>query len=468
MVTPPMLIPKPAQLPLRATTLAEMARTLMPAHLDTEEAMAFYVPDVQPLRGLDRIGQMCLSLEDSLREDVPFKGFLIGHPGAGKTTELRHLLQGLQAQVRPLWLDVITELNPGTLRFYDVLLLILVRLVQEAAHPSVIGFEDHDLKALLVRVTNHLSTKWTKHLRIDQSEFSAGLQIPVLTKLLANIRQGSTKEQGTQEYELSFVSDLVRTVNDVVKECNRLLAKNRNGQQWLIVLENFEKIGLAPSVIRDLFIGLRPHFQDLQSHLVVTIPAWLQYSEDANVILPPNFQSFLLHDIPVYKQDHSRDGAALDALVKVVGARTDLGLFDSGVLERCCIASGGNFRDLFSIVRDSMLTARLRKASTIDMSDAGGAIASLRNAYKESLGSGTIPDPKAISLEAKLQLLKALYERKDLSAEVPGPVLHQLLRQRCVLQYNGSGWKGVHPLVVDLLIEFGHLDPGSPGGSGAA
>jgi len=40
-----------------------------------------------------------------------------------------------------------------------------------------------------------------------------------------------------------------------------------------------------------------------------------------------------------------------------------------------------------------------------------------------------------------------------------------LLRQRCARQYNGAGWIGVHPLIVDLLIEFKRLEKGSPGGS---
>lgn len=449
-----------------ATTLAEMAQTLMPDPLDSKESMdAFYVPEIQALRGLNRMGEMQLSIEDALAAQIPFKGFLLGHPGVGKTTELRHLLQGMDTTIRPLWLDVITELNPGTLRFYDVLLLILIRLVEAASSPTIVGFTEQELAVLLARVKGHLSTKWSKHLRVDQKEFSGGFQLPFLAKLLANMKVGSTNESGSQEYELSFVSDLVSTVNDVLLECNRLLAKHKNGQQWLIVVENFEKIGLPPGTVRDLFIGLRPHFQDLWANMVVTIPAWLQYSEDASFVLPTNFHSFLLHDIPVYTKDHVRDEESIRAISKVIEARANTSLFEPGVLDHCIVASGGNLRDLFTICRDSMLAARIRKSPSIGSEDAAGAIASLRNGYKESLGAGSQVDPKSISLADKLKCLKALYERKDLTAEVPGPVLYQLLRQRCVLQYNGSGWKGVHPLVVDLLIEFEQIAKNSPGGS---
>src|SRR5208337_4658220 len=102
---------------------------------------------------------------------------------------------------------VTSELNPGTLRYYDVLLLILIRLVYEVTKPSVIGFEDTDLPKMLADVRDHLATKWTKHLRVDAAEFGAGAgpNIPFL-KLFGNIKQGRTRERGSEEYELSFVS----------------------------------------------------------------------------------------------------------------------------------------------------------------------------------------------------------------------------------------------------------------------
>jgi hypothetical protein len=41
-----------------------------------------------------------------------------------------------------------------------------------------------------------------------------------------------------------------------------------------------------------------------------------------------------------------------------------------------------------------------------------------------------------------------------------------LLRQRIVLQFNGAGWYGVHPLIVDKLKEISHsLKPDSLGGT---
>ncbi|HEY6342679.1 MAG TPA: hypothetical protein VIY49_14390 [Bryobacteraceae bacterium] len=426
---------------------------------------AFYRQEINGLRGVDRIGYLRLSLEDAHQNQLPFKGFLLGHPGVGKTTELRRLLLGLEGRFRPLYLSVTSELNPGTLRFYDVLLLILIKLVYEASLPEVIGFEDTDLKKMLDWVRDHLAHRWVKHLRVDQKELGGGVNIPFL-KLFGNIKLGTTRERGKEEYELSFVSELVELMNRVLAECNRLLAKHQNGRQWVIVLEDFEKIGLSPSLVKDLFIGLRPSFEGFDADFIAVIPVWLQYSEDAGIVLPSNFQSFPIPDIPVYDRHHLENAEVIAALKAVVTARIDSRLFDPGVLDRFCIASGGNLRDLFSLIQSAMLNARLRGSSAISSEDADLAINALRNDYKQLLGSTGL-DPNDASLPEKLDRLVGIYKGDDKTADVPNRILYQLLQQRCVLQYNGTGWKGVHPLVVDLLMEFEKLPENSPGGSEA-
>jgi hypothetical protein len=449
-----MLVPNSARRALRtepATTLAEIPLTLQPEPLETAEALkAFYQDQIEKVRGVDRTGQLRICLGDAHAADLPFKAFLLGHPGVGKTTELSRLLLEVEDRFRPLRLSVTSELNPGTLRFYDVLLLILVRLVNEVSQPSVIGFEDTDLPKMLDWVRDHLAKKWTKHLRMDAAEFGAGINIPFL-KLFGNIKQGSSRERGVEEYELSFVSELVELMNRVLQECNRLLKKHQKGRQWVIVLEDLEKIGLTASALKDLFMGLRPSLQGLDGHFIVVIPIWLQYSEDAPIILPPNFQPFVIPDIAVYKKNHDKDEKVIGALRAVVTARANESLFAAGVLERLCVASGGNLRDLFSLIRNAMLSARLRHADVISVEDADGATASLRNDYKNLLGS-TGQDSVDTPLNEKLDRLVGIYERKDPTIEVPNRVLYLLLRQRCALQYNGTGWIGVHPLIVDLLI----------------
>jgi hypothetical protein len=289
------------------------------------------------------------------------------------------------------------------------------------------------------------------------------VSIPFL-KLFGNIKQGRTRERGSEDYELSLVSELTDLMNTVLQECNRLLRKHQEGREWVVVLEDLEKIGLSPTALKELFMGLRPSLQRLDGHFIVIIPIWLKYSDEAGTILPPNFGSFLIPDIAVYQKNHERDSAVIGALKSVISARANENLFAEGVVERLCAASGGNLRDLFSLITGAMLSARLRFSAIISLEDALGAIASLRFEYKQLLGS-TGQDSVDMPLSAKLDRLVGLYKHENPDVDVPDPVLYLLLRQRCALQYNGTGWVGVHPLIVDLLIDFGKLQPDSPGGS---
>lgn len=447
-----------------AKNLQEISKTLRPDPLESQEELdAFYKKEIQQLRKVDSIGQIRLELEDALANQQNFKAFVMGHLGVGKTTEIFHLLLGMQDKIQPLRLSITEELNPGTLRYYDILLLILLRLVQAAGDPTIIGFQENDLRLLLDRVRDALARRWTRHLKVESNELGAGLEFPFL-KFLGNIKLGSSREQGKEEHEVAFVTELVAMLNDVIAECNRLLAKYKNGKQWLLVLDDFEKIGAAPSLIRELFISLRPIFEGLTAHLLVVIPIWLYNSEDSNIILPANFRSKPLRDIAVFDSNHVKDAEVLSALASVVTSRIDAGLFAEGVLDRCCIASGGNLRDLFTLIRDAMLSSRLRGVDVIAAEDLDEAIGSLREVYKGRLGS-TGQDTNKATLEEKLTYLVSIYKRENKIVDVPNPIQYLLLAQRCVLYYNGEAWLGVHPLVIDLLIDFKKLDEGSPGGS---
>jgi hypothetical protein len=53
------------------------------------------------------------------------------------------------------------------------------------------------------------------------------------------------------------------------------------------------------------------------------------------------------------------------------------------------------------------------------------------------------------------------YGRKQQNGEKPRPVsdsVNQLLLKPCALvEYNGEGWFGVHPLVIENLKDLGRL-----------
>lgn len=446
-----------------AETLVEAAITLEPSPLATNEELdAFYRKEVQKVRGVDRLGRIKLELSDAIGQKRPYKAFLMGHPGVGKTTELLRLTRSFDSQLAPLHLSVTSELNPGSFRHYDVLLLILIRLVEAASSPVLIGFEENKLKLLMERVYANLSGKWRDYLQTQEANIEVGMDL-FIAKVKGTLKQGRTFKKDEQRFEASFVSELVDLIDDVFDTCNELLYR-RHRKKWIIVVEDFEKLGIEQAALGALFGGLRASLLSLHAHMLITIPVWLHYSLDAQDILPSNFHRFVLPDIAVYTKEKQADPAVIDALSEVVHSRMNPSLLDAGVAERCIRASGGSLRDLFTLLRESMLYARLRGAERIALNDVDAAVQDLRNDYKLRLGSTATSQP-AVSLEQKLERLVLIYKREDSTVEVPDAVLYNLLRQRFVLQYNGTAWMGIHSLAVDLLMEFGRLDPNSPGGS---
>ena len=447
----------------QAANLREVGQTLDSAPLlSPEEIAAFYRLEVQQVRGEDRISRLSLGLQDAISTHSAFKGFVLGHPGVGKTTELMRVVNSPSLNLEPLRISVLSELNPGALRYYDILLLILIRLVKETSSPAISDFADNNLEALIARVRAHLSTKWTKHLQTSQADWGAGLDLPFL-KLFGNLRQGRSREVGEQEYELSFVSELTELINDVLESCNDILYRHK-AKQWIVLVEDFDKLNLPTQILLDVFQGLRPSLQSFRANLIITIPLWLFYSDQFQGIQPYGFKCCVAPDISVYTSTHAVDRATVDALTAVVAARMSLDLMAPGVLERCILASGGFLRDLFSLLVDATMFARIRGLDQIEMVDANKAILDMKNNYKQRLGS-TLPNPNEPSLDEKLKLLVTIYERQNATADIANATLYNLLRQRFVLQCNGVSWMGVHPLAVDLLMDFGRLPQGSPGGS---
>ena len=134
-------------------------------------------------------------------------------------------------------------------------------------------------------------------------------------------------------------------------------------------------------------------------------------------------------------------------------------------MTRLLVASGGNLRDLFSLVSQSADNALLRQPSgkKISSPDAEAAIDNLRVEYRRRLGDSPY-DGERIPYKDKAERLVAIYSSKP-SADILDATLYSLLRSRAVQEFNGKSWFGIHPLVVDILKSQNLLPPSAAGGT---
>jgi hypothetical protein len=87
----------------------------------------------------------------------------------------------------------------------------------------------------------------------------------------------------------------------------------------------------------------------------------------------------------------------------------------------------------------------------------------MRQDYRRRLGQSPY-DLNPITYPQKLERLLAVYSSAP-DNDVQDPVLYALLRGGAIQEFNGNGWFGVHPLVVDILKAQQHLKPQDPGGT---
>jgi hypothetical protein len=472
----------------RAETLNDFYLRLGPEPLLTpEEFQAFYREELVGLRGADRVGLMALGLGRAFGGDC-YKALLMGHSGVGKSTELTRLVTKVADKYRAIRFSVADELDPVSFQPFDVLLLMISEIAQRTAKPvEEGGAGEPPSDELLRQVWDWFAAEEqvTKRAAEITSEVAAGAGVAadswwakalgLFASLKGEMKYASVRETKTVNYRLSRLSVLIAAANKLLGQCNRLLRRKAQ-REWLFIGEDFDKAGVSPRQVEDLFVNYSNVLREVDAHLIFVIPIALGYSTRAGQLPVPSNQVINLPDTMVFKADHTPHQECLSALRSVLEARVNPACFAPGQMELLIVASGGNLRDLFSLASAAADYAILRSETRqIQAEDAEKAITELRTDYERRLGqslfdvemvAGRVSEP--IAYDKKAERLMRIYRRAP-DANIPDPVLYSLLRARAVQEGNGQRRFGVHPLVVDILARQGKLPQPKkgpvPGGS---
>lgn len=466
---------------IKATRLEDIYKTISPEPLLTQtDINNYYIPEINQTRGINRLAHIKLGLERA-HGGVHYKAFLMGHAGVGKSTELTLLARDLTDKYQTIRLSAVEALDPVSLKPFDILLLMAIEVAEHTARSVEDGGAgkkppDPTLQRLWSWFASEKQTKTTSKLKSAGIEAGAGVTGDSLwakasglfASLKGEIRYASSRESKTVEYRLTRLPELIEIVNSIFDQCNKLLRENTE-KEWLIIFEDFDKAGISSDLLDDLFVTYANVFRAVRSHFIFVIPIALGYSERVHQLCVGQERLFCLPDVPVFDQEHKPHTKGRDAVRKVLEARMDLTLFADDVVERLIVASGGNLRDLFSLVSIASDEAVLRdtRERIVSVQDVDVAISNLRDEYERKLGESPY-EKKSIPYVDKAQKLVDIYKRKP-ETDVPDLILYSLLRSRAVQEFNGKRWFGVHPLVVDILLAHGKINPDSneriPGGT---
>ena len=450
----------------KATSLEEFYLTLSPEPLTGESEMkAYYVSEIQDLRRKDNIALMRLNLNRRLR-GRRYKALLMGHRGCGKSTELTRLADSLD-DYSVLRLDMRDELDPENFQPFDVLLVLLLTLLERTACPKEKGGAGKQPgEESLRKIWDWFATEEEVQTKAKELAGSASAEADTASSLWGKIiglrlalkgemKYASARKSQVTDYRLRRLSELMEPANALLDECNNILYETTQ-KEWLIILDCFDKSEDFPlSSIEKLFVKHRSVFVNLRTHLIATIPIELGYSSKSLHLPAPKGNVFCIQDIPVFTKDKRPSDEGRAALRRVLDARVDLALFEEGQVDRLVVASGGNIRDLFTMTCTAADLATLKGNKIIEKDEVDLGIAEMRKDYEHWLGENIYEEPP-VSFSDKAERLKKLYDGEP-DAEVPDSVLYSLLRSRLVQEFNGEGWFGVHPLVVDMLVSLGEI-----------
>jgi hypothetical protein len=457
-----------------ATRLEDVHKTLSPEPLTRpDEFRAFYREEVNRLRGGDTVGRLELGLRRA-HGGSPYKSFLMGHPGVGRSTELTRLVQRVEPSFRAIRFSATTELDPVAFKPFDVLLLMMAEAAERTARPIDLGGagqppSEERLKEIWGWFASEETT--ISQARSKALEVAGGMGgmpdswwakvLGLFGTLRGEVKYASVRERTIVEYRLSRLSDLIEVTNRLLDECNEKMRRAARAE-WLFIGEDFDKAGMPPGQIENLFLTYANVFKELRAHMVFTIPIELGYARSAQLPFPSD-RVLSIPDTPVFQPDHSAHHLGREAVSSILRARVCPELFAEAQMMRLIVASGGNLRDLFALVCHAADTALLRKAEhdRIQRSDADAAIDALRTEYERRLGRSSY-DRDDIPYESKADLLVRIYNQ-DQTARIPDPALYSLLRARAVQEFDTTRWFGVHPLVVDVLTSQDRIPPSADG-----
>ncbi|MBW2664102.1 MAG: hypothetical protein JRD93_19520, partial [Deltaproteobacteria bacterium] len=208
-----------------------------------------------------------------------------------------------------------------------------------------------------------------------------------------------------------------------------LLKKNL---QLLIIVEDLDKLELMQA--REMYVNHVNLLTGVTANIIYTIPIFLFHSPDVNAF-KHHFDDVVALPMIKVTDPEGQPAPGFNTVKKIIMQRIEDNLIKEDALDRLVTMTGG-------VLRHYGLN-QLRKDFWQQI----------------SLPFDSLPDgPKSVD---DLYNRLADYGRKQLKGEKPRPVsdsVNQLLLKSCALvEYNGEGWFGVHPLVIENLKDLGRL-----------
>lgn len=375
-----------------------------------------------------------------------------GHRGNGKTTELFAFMDEMKDKNYCfVYKQAYTDLARRDLDYTD-LMLYLARMAVEGVCQQGIAVDN----ALLQPIENWFAKKTRtekesyqgtltlENQKAVENQEEVDFDIPGLLKLLTSLNSkitgGHESVLETRSTLQNQPSDLIRHLNELFNHLRTTLEKSNQSTQLVLIVDNLDR---HPPVIMDnAFSQWASLFQQLQVHLIITVPLGLIYDPQGDRMPDWEFEPLIVPMPKIRLKEHAweeywEDGVT--TLTKVIQARVEEEKVFAGdkdtrqtAMRELVLASGGSLRELLRLLAKSALEAWDEWDEPITFEHVQRGIRKLRQEFTSPLRFADVP------ILHKIHRLK----RAD-----PSPEVARQLFFRFALEYNGEQWADVHPLV---------------------
>jgi hypothetical protein len=378
-------------------------------------------------------------------EDGGAKFLLAGHPGSGKTTELRRLERNCESDYTVVWVDTDTALDKYNIGYAEVIVLIGITIVQRLDDS---GWElpKHLLEALLKSLS--------KVTQQDKTSGGGQLELPKLFQDLgAQLKVGFQRETTATREIRPTLSEIIGRVNDII-----VAAAAAEAPKLLVIVDGLDRkeYRLALEMFSSSLMT------DLHCHVIYAIPISLRYSPAFRQPMQSFEKCLDLVNIPVVKCDpQGRPTTAVDEdgikllnrvieqrLQKLGGEYKDLFQPDAAAL--LCQKSGGVMRDLVRLARTACEVALRQKTEQIDL-----AIA--QKAVREDYRTYSIEDYHFPELDQVNRTGKLTSNSFDSPKHGRSIICDDLLHYKLILGYQDpqiGRWFDVNPILMEELVRW--------------
>lgn len=440
----------------KANTIEMLRKVCKPLPLKGKELDAFFI---ETCDGRDPNRDARQNLWVSL-ENNPVRLLFYGHMGCGKSTELNKFLDEHKDDLFPVKFSVLDTMTPSNVRTDD-LILVITEQVLKAATEAKLNVDETSLKNVERYFDEQILTdKQTRDYILD-GEAGLSNKTSLLAKIVGIYAKFSAEVKLNSSHEAAVIHKLRQRPGDLIAQANMVLLSVQNclkNKKLLVVVEDIDKLDLK--LAREMYVENVNLLTSLTTNIIYTIPIWLFHSPDAGVFTP-RFDNVI--GLPMIKVFDPKTGQALGHTImrQIVLQRVEENMFADGVLDRLIEKTGGVPRHVFEVLN----TIATMRNSTIPIGNEqlDYGLAQLRKVCLQQIA---LPyDPMRGGPESVEDLYYRLeeYARQQRKGEKPQPKsdpINQILLKTCALvEYNGEGWFGVHPLIIEALEQMGRLAP---------